>query len=60
MKPTSPSNPIDFDFDEEMLLAAAEAHPSWEVIPDGVRYLGPSGPKTPDELLKWFRKKGRH
>jgi hypothetical protein len=46
----------------EMLYAAAEAHPSWEVVPGdmGIRYIGYGGPDTPEKLLRWFMKKGRH
>jgi hypothetical protein len=61
-KGTLRSGPIGSDADVEMLYAAAEAHPSWEVMPDGmgIRYIGSEGPSTPQELLKWFLKKGRH
>jgi hypothetical protein len=54
--------PVSDDSDVEMLLAAAEAHPNWEVMPEGkgIRHLGSAGPKTPQELLDWFLKKGRH
>ena len=36
------SDPIGEDLDVEMLYAAAEAHPNWEVMPDGagIRHLG--------------------
>ena len=46
----------------EMLYAAAEAHPSWEVLPNGmgIRHVGSEWPNTPQELLEWFLKKGRH
>ena len=56
------SDPIGEDLDVEMLYAAAEAHPSWEVMPDGtgIRHLGREGPNTPRELLEWFLRKGRH
>ena len=51
------------DLDVELLYAAAEARPSWQVLPDGggiERHMGSKGPTTPQELLEWFRKKGRH
>jgi hypothetical protein len=56
------ADPIGDALGVEMLYAAAEAHPSWEVVPDGtgIRHLGSEGPNTPLELLKWFLKKGRH
>jgi len=56
------SDPIGDDLDVEMLYAAAEAHPNWEVMPDGagVRHLGREAPNTPRELLEWFFRKGRH
>jgi hypothetical protein len=55
-------HPIGDDVDVEMLYAAAEAHPSWEVMPDGtgIRHLGREAPNNPRELLEWFLKKGRH
>jgi hypothetical protein len=50
------------DAELEMLLAAAEAHPSWEIMLNGagIRHLGREGPDTPRGLLEWFLKKGRH
>ena len=56
------SNPIDEEFDVEILYAAAEAHPDWEVMRDGagLRHVGNEPPNTPRELLEWFLKKGRH
>ena len=56
------SPPISDDIDVELLIAAAEAHPDWEILPngDGIRHLGRDGPSTPKELLEWFLKKGRH
>jgi hypothetical protein len=57
------SQPIGDNIDVELLFAAAEAHPAWQVLPDGggiERHMGSKGPNTPQELLEWFRKKGRH
>jgi hypothetical protein len=57
------SQPIGDNIDVELLCAAAQAHPSWQVTPDGrgiERYMGSKGPTTPQELLEWFRKKGLH
>jgi len=36
------SQPIGDDIDVELLIAAADAHPDWEVLPngDGFRHLG--------------------
>ena len=50
------------EFDVEMLYAAAEAHPDWEILSDrtGLRHEGSEPPRTPSELLVWFLKKGRH
>jgi hypothetical protein len=61
-KKTVRSDPIGDDVDVEMLYAAAEAHPNWEVMPDGtgIRHLGSEAPNNPRELLEWFLKKGRH
>jgi hypothetical protein len=61
-KKTLRTDPIGDDLDVEMLYAAAEAHPRWEVMPDGtgIRHLGSEAPNTPRELLEWFLKKGRH
>jgi hypothetical protein len=58
---TGSSQPISDDIGVELLIAAAEAHTDWEVLPngDGIQHLGP-GPSTPKELLEWFLKKGRH
>jgi hypothetical protein len=44
---------VSDDTDVEMLLAAAEAHPNWEVMPEGIgiRHLGSAGPNTPQQLL---------
>ena len=55
------SDPIGDDLDVEMLYAAAEAHPNWEVMPDGagIRHLGREAPNTPRELLEWFSRKGQ-
>ena len=41
-KPTPRSEPIHQEFDVEMLYAAAEAHPDWEVMSDrtGLRHQG--------------------
>jgi hypothetical protein len=60
--PTLRTVPIADDTDVEMLYAAAEAHPNWEVLPDGmgIRRVGSEWPSTPRELLEWFLKKGRH
>jgi hypothetical protein len=44
----------------EMLYAAAEAHPNWEVMSEEIRYLGNGGPDTPHKLLEWFLTMGRH
>ena len=57
------SQPISDNIDVELLLAAAEAHPAWQVMQGGrgiERQMGNEGPNTPQELLEWFRKKGRH
>jgi hypothetical protein len=53
---------IGDDTKVEMFYAAAEAHPSWQVLPDdtGIRHVGSEWPNTPQELLEWFLKKGRH
>jgi hypothetical protein len=53
---------VDTSIDVEMLLAAAEAHPNWEVLSDrmGVQRIGNDGPRTPRELIEWFLKAGRH
>ena len=61
-KSTRRNEPIGHDTELEMLLAAAEAHPSWEIMLDGmgIRHLGKEGPDTPKGLLEWFLKKGRH
>jgi hypothetical protein len=61
-KATRGSQPIGDDIALELLIAAAEAHPDWEVLPngDGIQHLGRAGPSTPKELLAWFLKKGRH
>jgi hypothetical protein len=61
-KRTARSEYIAEDTEIEMLYAAAEAHPNWEVIPEGVgiRHIGSAGPETPRKLLEWFLKKGRH
>jgi hypothetical protein len=61
-KATLRPEPIMADIDVEMLYAAAEAHPSWEIIPGGmgIRRFGREGPNTPQKLLEWFLKKGRH
>jgi hypothetical protein len=61
-KATRSSQPIGDDIDVELLIAAAEAHPDWEVLPkgDGIQHLGGDGPSTPKELLAWFLKKRRH
>ena len=53
-KPTPRSEQIHQEFDVEM-LAAAEAHPDWEVMSEGNE-----PPHTPSELLEWFLKKGKH
>jgi len=60
-KETLRSEPIGDDAKVEMLYAAAEAHPSWQVLPDdrGIRHVGSEWPNTPQELLEWFLKKGR-
>ena len=44
------------------MFAAAEAHPSWEVLPDrgGVRRTGTDGPDTPEKLIAWFLAQPRH
>jgi hypothetical protein len=44
----------------EMLFAAAEAHPNWEVFSGGIRHSGKEGPDTPEKLLDWFLRKERH
>jgi hypothetical protein len=56
------SEHIAEDAQIELLYAAAEAHPNWEVIPDGmgIRHIGSQGPDTPQKLLDWFKRKGRH
>ena len=61
-KRTRREEPVGDDTELEMLLAAAEAHPSWEIMLDGmgIRHLGKEGPDTPKGLLEWFLKKGRH
>lgn len=61
-KETLLSEPLGDDAKVEMLYAAAEAHPSWQVLPDdtGIRHVGSEWPNTPQELLEWFLKKGRH
>jgi hypothetical protein len=61
-KETLLSEPIGDDAKVEMLYAAAESHPSWQVLPDdtGIRHVGSEWPNTPQELLEWFLKKGRH
>ena len=53
---------IDSSIDVEMLLAAAEAHPNWEVLSDamGVQRIGNDGPRTPHELIEWFLRVRRH
>ena len=60
--PTEPYVLIGEDIDAELLYAAAEAHPDWEVLPKGlgVKHLRNDTPRTPKELLDWFMKKGRH
>ena len=69
MKKQQPTNrpvrslPVGDNIDVELLFAAAEAHPAWQVLSDGrgiERHIGSKGPTTPQELLEWFRKKGRH
>ena len=43
------------------MYAAAEAHPNWEVLPDGgIRRTGHDGPDTPEKLLTWFLDEPRH
>ena len=44
-----------------LMYAAAEAHPNWEVRPDGgIRRTGYDGPDTPEKLLTWFLDEPRH
>ena len=45
---------INFSIDVEMLLAAAEAHPNWEVLSDamGVQRIG--------NVIEWFLRVRRH
>ena len=52
------SDPIGDDLDVEMLYAAAEAHPNWEVMPDGagIRHLGREAPNTPRAARMVFQK----
>jgi hypothetical protein len=59
---SEPIDPESIDIHLEMLYAAAEAHPDWEVMPDGmgIQHVGSEGPNTPRELLDWFLTKGRH
>jgi hypothetical protein len=61
-KATLRPEPIDADIDVEMLYAAAEAHPSWEIIPGrmGIRRFGKEGPNTPQKFTRMVSKKGRH
>jgi hypothetical protein len=56
------SEHITDDAEVELLYAAADAHPNWEVMPEGmgIRHVGSEGPDTPRKLLEWFLKKGRH
>jgi hypothetical protein len=58
--PSRRSKRLSQDTKIEMLYAAAEAHPNWEVISEGIRHVGSEGPDTPEKLLEWFLKKGRH
>jgi hypothetical protein len=65
MKKPKPKDTLRYEPDDakvEMLYAAAEAHPKWQVLPDdrGIRHVGSEWPNTPQELLEWFLKKGRH
>lgn len=54
-KKAPPSDPIGDELDIEMLLAAAEAHPASETMPDGASdTLGSEAPKMPKELLNGF------
>ena len=48
--------------DIEVLYAAAEAHPSWDIMPNGmgIRHTGDQGLDTLQKLLEWFMRKGRH
>jgi hypothetical protein len=50
------SDPIGDDLDVEMLYAAAEAHPNWEVMPDGagIRHLGREAPNTHESCSNGF------
>ena len=52
--------PIGDDLDVEMLYAAAEAHPNWEVMPDGagIRHLG-RGAKYPTRAARMVFQKGQ-
>jgi hypothetical protein len=43
------------DFEKALLLAAGEAHPNWEILPNGnLCWQGGKGPRTPHGLEKWF------
>jgi hypothetical protein len=55
-------SPISVDEGIELMFAAAEAHPSWEVFPDhkGIKRTETDGPDTPEKLLAWFLDQPRH
>jgi hypothetical protein len=56
------SEQIAGDVQIELLYAAAVAHPDWEILPEGmgIRHIGSEGTDTPQKLLDWFKRKGRH
>ena len=55
-------SPMSVDEGIELMYAAAEAHPSWEVLPDrkGIRRTRTDGPNTPEKLIAWFLDQPRH
>ena len=61
-KRKQPLSHFSVDEEVELMFAAAEAHPSWEVLPDrgGIRRTGTDGPDTPEKLLAWFLAQPRH
>jgi hypothetical protein len=54
--------PVSIDEGVELMFAAAEAHPSWEVLPHrgGIRRTRTDGPNTPEKLLAWFLEEPKH
>ena len=56
-KREEPQCSISVEEELGLMYAAAEAHPNWEVLPDGgIRRTGYDGPDTPEKLLTFATK----